>query len=278
MPAGVAETDDFFPMARATAAGTSLPRRTGPCRRQRTGAHPLLESVHAQPRSQHPGRRRRQVFSAMIGRASSQAGYQGHPLRQQRQRGLQQLEQRPVSVLLADWLMPEMDGLERPPGSANWTKASTTTPTSSCSQARRERPRRGLRPRRRRLRQQGRDERATGAAHLRSRPPVQHPATVAGGKPPAHRKHRADGRTQPGGYPHRPRQSRYLRQKLADSLRQVETRGGALCCWSACPRHRSCASGTARPSIASCCCSAGACNSWSGRWMCWCAWTSSISP
>ncbi|WP_164171850.1 response regulator, partial [Stenotrophomonas maltophilia] len=25
---------------------------------------------------------------------------------------LQQLEQRPVSVLLADWLMPEMDGLE----------------------------------------------------------------------------------------------------------------------------------------------------------------------
>lgn len=50
--------------------------------------------------------------SAMIGRALSQAGYQDVRFASSAAEALQQLEQRPASVLLADWLMPEMDGLE----------------------------------------------------------------------------------------------------------------------------------------------------------------------
>jgi len=50
--------------------------------------------------------------SAMIGRALSQAGYQDVRFASSASGALQQLEQRPASVLLADWLMPEIDGLE----------------------------------------------------------------------------------------------------------------------------------------------------------------------
>ncbi|MGG2395959.1 response regulator [Pseudomonas sp. SH1-B] len=50
--------------------------------------------------------------SAMIGRALSQAGYQDVRFASSATEALQQLEQRPASVLLADWLMPEIDGLE----------------------------------------------------------------------------------------------------------------------------------------------------------------------
>lgn len=50
--------------------------------------------------------------SAMIGRALSQAGYQDVRFATSAAEALRQLEQRPASVLLADWLMPEMDGLE----------------------------------------------------------------------------------------------------------------------------------------------------------------------
>lgn len=50
--------------------------------------------------------------SAMIGRALSQAGYQDVRFASSAAEALRQLEQRPASVLLADWLMPEMDGLE----------------------------------------------------------------------------------------------------------------------------------------------------------------------
>lgn len=50
--------------------------------------------------------------SAMIGRALAQAGYQDVRFASSAAEALQQLEQRPASVLLADWLMPEMDGLE----------------------------------------------------------------------------------------------------------------------------------------------------------------------
>ncbi|MGP0172004.1 response regulator [Pseudomonas sp. NCHU5208] len=49
--------------------------------------------------------------SAMIGRALAQAGYQDVRFASSAAEALQQLEQRPASVLLADWLMPEMDGL-----------------------------------------------------------------------------------------------------------------------------------------------------------------------
>lgn len=50
--------------------------------------------------------------SAMIGRALSQAGYLNVRYASSASEALQILEQEPVSVLLADWLMPEMDGLE----------------------------------------------------------------------------------------------------------------------------------------------------------------------
>nr|WP_120994556.1 response regulator [Stutzerimonas urumqiensis] len=50
--------------------------------------------------------------SAMIGRALSQAGYQDIRFASSAAGALAQLEERPASVLLADWLMPEMDGLE----------------------------------------------------------------------------------------------------------------------------------------------------------------------
>ncbi|MBM7061633.1 response regulator [Pseudomonas sp. UL073] len=50
--------------------------------------------------------------SAMIGRALSQAGYQDVRFASSASEALAQLEQRPASVLLADWLMPEIDGLE----------------------------------------------------------------------------------------------------------------------------------------------------------------------
>ena len=50
--------------------------------------------------------------SAMIGRALSQAGYQDVRFATSASEALQVLEQRPASVLRADWLMPEIDGLE----------------------------------------------------------------------------------------------------------------------------------------------------------------------
>nr|WP_244216327.1 response regulator [Pseudomonas dryadis] len=50
--------------------------------------------------------------SAMIGRALSQAGYQDVRFASSAAEAIRNLEQRPASVLLADWLMPEMDGLE----------------------------------------------------------------------------------------------------------------------------------------------------------------------
>jgi len=50
--------------------------------------------------------------SAMIGRALTQAGYQDLRFANSAVEALKLLEQRPASVLLADWLMPEIDGLE----------------------------------------------------------------------------------------------------------------------------------------------------------------------
>lgn len=50
--------------------------------------------------------------SAMIGRALTQAGYLDVRFATSAAEALRQLELRPASVLLADWLMPEMDGLD----------------------------------------------------------------------------------------------------------------------------------------------------------------------
>lgn len=50
--------------------------------------------------------------SAMIGRALTQAGYQDVRFASSATEALRLLEERPANVLLADWLMPEIDGLE----------------------------------------------------------------------------------------------------------------------------------------------------------------------
>ncbi len=50
--------------------------------------------------------------SVMIGRALSKAGYEDIRFANSASAALEMLEQRPANVLLADWLMPEMDGLE----------------------------------------------------------------------------------------------------------------------------------------------------------------------
>lgn len=49
---------------------------------------------------------------AVIGRTLKAAGYKDVRTASSAQEAISQLEQRPVSVLIADWLMPEMDGLE----------------------------------------------------------------------------------------------------------------------------------------------------------------------
>jgi len=50
--------------------------------------------------------------SVMIGRALSKAGYEDVRFANSASAALELIEQRPTNVLLADWLMPEMDGLE----------------------------------------------------------------------------------------------------------------------------------------------------------------------
>lgn len=50
--------------------------------------------------------------SVMIGRALAKAGYEDVRFANSASAALQLIEQRPTNILLADWLMPEMDGLE----------------------------------------------------------------------------------------------------------------------------------------------------------------------
>ncbi|WP_313089285.1 response regulator [Pseudomonas sp.] len=50
--------------------------------------------------------------SVMIGRALARAGYQDVRFANSASAALALIEQRPTNILLADWLMPEMDGLE----------------------------------------------------------------------------------------------------------------------------------------------------------------------
>lgn len=49
--------------------------------------------------------------SVMIGRALGQAGYQDIRYASSGLEALEQIRQRPAQLLLADWLMPQMDGL-----------------------------------------------------------------------------------------------------------------------------------------------------------------------
>lgn len=50
--------------------------------------------------------------SAVISRTLRQAGYRNVDVVNSAPQALEHLEQRPASILIADWLMPEMDGLE----------------------------------------------------------------------------------------------------------------------------------------------------------------------
>ncbi len=50
--------------------------------------------------------------SVMIGRVLNKAGYRDVRFASSAQDALRQLAERPTHVLLADWLMPEMDGLQ----------------------------------------------------------------------------------------------------------------------------------------------------------------------
>ena len=52
-------------------------------------------------------------FSSMVvGRTLRNAGYRDIRIANNAPAALKLMEQRPVSVLIADWLMPEMDGLQ----------------------------------------------------------------------------------------------------------------------------------------------------------------------
>ncbi|WP_407291936.1 GGDEF domain-containing response regulator [Stutzerimonas zhaodongensis] len=52
------------------------------------------------------------LSSVVIGRALTKAGYEDVRFANSASAALELIEQRPTNVLLADWLMPEMDGLE----------------------------------------------------------------------------------------------------------------------------------------------------------------------
>ncbi|VFT48990.1 two-component response regulator [Pseudomonas aeruginosa] len=209
MPAGLAETDDLFPMDAHQRARKGLPRRTGPLpaayRRPILIPSPFMPNPDLSILVVDDAK----FSSAMIGRALSQAGYQDIRFASSASEALQAARRAPgqrASRRLAD-AGDGRPGTDRPGAPAGRKQQPLHLHVVLLTgKEGRERPRRGLRPRRRRLRQQGGDERATGAAHLCRRSPVQHPAAPAGGKPSAHREHRADGGAQPGGYPHRPRQ------------------------------------------------------------------------
>lgn len=282
MPAGVAETDDFFPMARAIAAGTRPPATN----RALAGSVPA-PILFSSPFMPNPDLSILVVddakfSSAMIGRALSQAGYQDIRFASSASEALQQLEQRPVSVLLADWLMPEMDGLELT-ARVRQLDESINHYTYIVLLTGKE------------------GENVLGEAFDRGVDDFVSKAAMNEQLVP--RIYAADRLCNT--LQRLLVENRLLTENIArmEERNLVDTLTGlgnpATCarswptacarwkpavercatCWSACPRHRSCASGTARPSIASCCSAwPGACNSWSGRWTCWCAWTSSISP
>src|SRR3990167_2668593 len=50
--------------------------------------------------------------SAVVNKALATAGYTDVRAVTSAQAGLKALEERPASIVIADWLMPEMDGLE----------------------------------------------------------------------------------------------------------------------------------------------------------------------
>lgn len=169
--------------------------------------------------------------SALIGKTLSQAGYKDIRFAESAAQALAQLEERPASVILADWLMPKMDGLELT-GKIRQLDEATDHYTyvilltgkegdnilaeafdrgvddyiSKTQMAEQLIPRiyaadRLCNTLQRLLRQ---NQMLTSNVHTLEHLNVIDPLTGLGN-------------------------SRYLNQKLNDSLRQVESRGGALC-------------------------------------------------
>ncbi|WP_263142394.1 response regulator [Pseudomonas sp. RIT-PI-AD] len=169
--------------------------------------------------------------SAMIGRALSQAGYQDVRFANSAMEALRLIEQRPASVLLADWLMPEIDGLELTgqvrqldETADHYTYVILLTGKEGenvLSEAF----------------DNGVDDFISKAAMSEQLVPrvfaadrlcntlqrlLQEKRLLTQNIASLERRNLVDPLTGLGN-------PRYLRQKLADSLRQVESRGGALC-------------------------------------------------
>ena len=169
--------------------------------------------------------------SVMIGRALSKAGYQDIRFADSASVALALIEQRPANVLLADWLMPEMDGLEltaqvrqQDEMSAHYTYVILLTGRDGqdvLSQA----FDRGVD-----------DFISKSAMHEQLVPRVYAADRLCGSLQRLTQTNRTltedlndleqrnliDPITGLGN-------SRYMNQKLGDSLRQIESRGGALC-------------------------------------------------
>ena len=169
--------------------------------------------------------------SVMIGRALSKAGYEDIRFADSASAALALIEERPANVLLADWLMPEMDGLEltaqirrQDEAAAHYTYVILLTGRDGqdvLSQA----FDRGVD-----------DFISKSAMHEQLVPRVYAADRLCGSLQRLTQTNRAlnddlssleqrsliDPVTGLGN-------SRYMEQRLGDSLRQIESRGGALC-------------------------------------------------
>lgn len=169
--------------------------------------------------------------SAMIGRALSQAGYQDIRFASSAAEAISNLEQRPASVLLADWLMPEMDGLELTgrvrqldEAAEHYTYIILLTGKEG-ENVLNEAFDRGVDDF---ISKSAMNEqllpRVFAAERLCStlQRLLQENALLVQNIASLEERNLVDPLTGLGN-------TRYLRQKMADSLRQVESRGGALC-------------------------------------------------
>ncbi|KAB0548275.1 response regulator [Pseudomonas argentinensis] len=169
--------------------------------------------------------------SAMIGRALSQAGYQDVRFASSAAEAISNLEQRPASVLLADWLMPEMDGLELTgrvrqldEAAEHYTYIILLTGKEG-ENVLNEAFDRGVDDF---ISKSAMNEqllpRVFAAERLCStlQRLLQENALLVQNIASLEERNLVDPLTGLGN-------TRYLRQKMADSLRQVESRGGALC-------------------------------------------------
>ncbi|WP_437883499.1 response regulator [Pseudomonas sp. LRF_L74] len=169
--------------------------------------------------------------SAIIGRALSQAGYQDVRFANSAAQALQQLEQRPASVLLADWLMPEMDGLEltsrvrQLDETADHYTYTILLTGKEGDNVLIEAFDRGVDDF---ISKSAMNEQLVPRVYAADRlcgtlqRLLQENRLLASSVDSLEQRNLVDPLTGLGNF-------RYLKQKLADSLRQVESRGGAVC-------------------------------------------------